>query len=73
MTPRLAALSPKGDVLYAATSSVDLYALSDRGEDHWKADLGGAGLDPLATADGVYCTVVEGDSADGSQRLRLCR
>ncbi|MFE6362619.1 PQQ-binding-like beta-propeller repeat protein [Streptomyces sp. NPDC057806] len=73
MTPRLGALSPKGDVLYAATSSVDLYALSDRGEDLWKADLGGAGLDPLATADGVYCTVVEGDSADGSQRLRLCR
>ncbi|WP_328870782.1 serine/threonine-protein kinase [Streptomyces sp. NBC_00287] len=73
MTPRLGVLSPKGDVLYAATSSVDLYALSADGEDLWKANLGGAGLDPLATADGVYCTVVEGDSADGSPRLRLRR
>ncbi|WAZ21199.1 serine/threonine-protein kinase [Streptomyces cinnabarinus] len=73
MTRQLGALSPKGDVLYAATSSVDLYALSADGADLWKADLGGSGLDPVATADGVYCTVVEGDSADGSQRLRLCR
>lgn len=71
MTPRLGALSPKGDVLYVASSIDDLFAFSAAGEDLWKTVLPGAGLDPLATADGVYCTVVEGDSADGSQRHRL--
>ncbi|MEU9731586.1 serine/threonine-protein kinase [Streptomyces sp. NPDC048002] len=73
MTRQLGTLSPRGDVLYAATSSIDLYAFSAEGEDLWRATLGGSGLDPVATADGVYCTVVEGDSTDGSQRLRLCR
>ncbi|MGV9456520.1 protein kinase domain-containing protein [Streptomyces sp. NPDC003635] len=72
MTPQLGALSPKGDVLYTVSSANDLVALSAGGDDRWQTVLPGGGLDPLATADGVYCTVVEGDSADGSQRLRLC-
>ncbi|MFJ8105427.1 PQQ-binding-like beta-propeller repeat protein [Streptomyces sp. NPDC096132] len=62
-----AALSPDGKRLYVGGKDGSLHAVGLNGLKVWQTALGGEVMSPLATADGVYCLLFDGQ--EGASKL----
>ncbi|MFJ6388823.1 PQQ-binding-like beta-propeller repeat protein [Streptomyces sp. NPDC091972] len=62
-----AALSPDGTRVYVGGADGALHALDLDGRTVWRTPLGAEAMSPLATADGVYCLLEDGQ--EGASRL----
>lgn len=62
-----AAVSPAGTRVYVGGTDRVLHALDLNGRTVWRTSLGAEPMSPLATADGVYCLLEDGQ--EGSSRL----
>ncbi|MGW0578381.1 protein kinase domain-containing protein [Streptomyces sp. NPDC002920] len=62
-----AALSPDGKRLYVGGTDGSLHAVGVDGLNVWQTELGGEVMPPLATADGVYCLLFDGQ--EGASKL----
>ncbi|MFG2457426.1 PQQ-binding-like beta-propeller repeat protein [Streptomyces sp. NPDC048523] len=62
-----AAVSPDGTRVYVGGTDRALHALDLDGRTVWRTSLGAEAMSPLATADGVYCLLEDGQ--EGSSKL----
>lgn len=62
-----AALAPDGDRVYVGGADGSLHAADLNGRPLWHTRLGAQVMSPLATADGVYCLLYDGQ--EGASRL----
>ncbi|MER5434702.1 serine/threonine-protein kinase [Streptomyces sp. NPDC002588] len=62
-----AALSPDGKRLYVGGADGSLHAVGLNGVKVWRTPLGGQVMSPLATVDGVYCLLFDGQ--EGATKL----
>nr|WP_274388929.1 serine/threonine-protein kinase [Streptomyces cavernae] len=62
-----AGLSPDGKRLYVGGADGSLHAVDLNGVNVWNTALGGDVMSPLATADGVYCLLFDGQ--EGASKL----